>query len=117
MIAKDLVKYCQRVAAVTGGRLVSQSIVVGCLYIFSKVHKEAAEIYITALLRGESIDSSHSAYHVRNKLITLKLTKLQKIEVIFKGFIAYLKEKPHYSNRDITIPSIKFMQGFVKNGT
>lgn len=104
-------------AAVTGSRLVSQSIVVGCLYIFSKVHKEAADSYIIALLRGESIASSHSAYHVRNKLITLKLTKLQKIEVIFKGFIAYLKGKPHYSNKDLTISSIEVMQGFVKDVT
>jgi len=63
--------------------------------LFKKTDKAYAEEFLERVITGINIPADSAAYITREKLMDLTgLHREQKIELLFRGFLAHRKHKP-----------------------
>lgn len=76
-------------------RLAPPSVVGFCYYAFKEVDATAAHEFLDHVITGINLAADSAAYITREKLMDLSgLHREQKIELLFRGFIAHRKNKP-----------------------
>ena len=81
-------------------RLAPPSVLGFCFYEFTKIDPQAAIAFLEQVITGVGLTANSPAYVTREKLIELSsLHREQKVEVIFRGFVAFRKDKPLRSIR------------------
>lgn len=76
-------------------RLAPPSVIGFCYYEFTKVDKTAAIEFLDHVITGINLAADSAAYLTREKLMDLSgLHREQKIELLFRGFVAHRKNKP-----------------------
>jgi len=81
-------------------RLAPPSVLGFCFYEFTKIDAQAATDFLEQVITGVGLGANSPAYVTREKLIELSgLHREQKVEVIFRGFVAFRKNKPLRSIR------------------
>ena len=76
-------------------RLAPPSVIGFCYYEFTKVDKAAAQTFLDQVVTGINLAADTAAYITREKLMDLSgLHREQKIELLFRGFVAHRKNKP-----------------------
>lgn len=65
-----------------------------CHYVLSEEHKGDAESYMVQICTGEGLKKSDPAYVVRDRLLSLGRNRIQKIEIILRGWNAYRAGRP-----------------------
>lgn len=76
-------------------RLAPPSVIGFCYYEFMKVNEQDAKDFLHQMITGVNLPADSAAYITREKLMDLSgLHREQKIELIFRGFLAFRKRKP-----------------------
>lgn len=76
-------------------RLAPPSVVGFCYYEFMKVDEKDAKEFLEQVITGVNIAADSAAYITREKLMDLSgIVREQKIELLFRGFLAFRKRKP-----------------------
>lgn len=76
-------------------RLAPPSVIGFCYYEFLKADQQAAKDFLEQVITGVNISADSAAYVTREKLMDLSgLHREQKIELLFRGFNAFRKNKP-----------------------
>lgn len=80
-------------------RLAPPSVLGFCYYEFTKVDKQAAQKFLDQVITGVNLAADSAAYVTREKLMELGgILREQKIELLFRGFLAFRKGKPVRGN-------------------
>ena len=75
-------------------RLAPPSVMAFCHYAMSKADPVAAQTFLDQVITGVNISADSPAYVTREKLIAFSsLVREQKVEVLFRGFLAFQKNK------------------------
>lgn len=75
-------------------RLAPPSVISFCHYIMSKADSVMAQTFLDQVITGVNISADSPAYVTREKLMEFSsLVREQKVEVLFRGFMAFRKNK------------------------
>lgn len=81
-------------------RLAPPSVMGFCYYEFMKISEQDAKTFLDQVVTGVGLAADSAAYVTREKLLELSgLHREQKIELLFRGFVAYRRGKPIKSLR------------------
>lgn len=65
-----------------------------CYYVLANVDEQDAVEYMTQVCGGEGLNRRDPAYTVRERLLTLRNSRNDKIHVVFRGWNAYRQGRP-----------------------
>lgn len=76
-------------------RLAPPSVIGFCYHAFMQVDRPAAQAFLDQVVTGINLSADSASYITREKLMDLSgLHREQKIELLFRGFVAHRKNKP-----------------------
>lgn len=64
-----------------------------CFYLFCRINPSDAEAYMLQVCKGENIRQKDPAYAVREALLRDRITRNEKIHVIFRGWNAFRQKR------------------------